>query len=118
MICKNMHFSVPPKSVTITVKPKKLKEGERAYLICESSSSNPPAKVIWQRDGTHFPAHTNSSKEGLYGGKKTVTTLELNLTSELDNSQFSCQATNNAVKKSAHDRVTLQVMCKFSFKKL
>lgn len=110
-------LSVPPRTVSINVKPKKLKEGERAYLTCESSSSNPPAKVVWQRNGIHIPAHTNSTKDGVYGGKKTVTTLELNLTSELDNVAYTCQATNSAIKKSVHDGVTLQVLCKQDFLK-
>ncbi|XP_035704569.1 nephrin isoform X2 [Folsomia candida] len=109
------HVLFPPRTVSINVKPKKLKEGERAYLTCESSSSNPPAKVVWQRNGIHIPAHTNSTKDGVYGGKKTVTTLELNLTSELDNVAYTCQATNSAIKKSVHDGVTLQVLYKPKF---
>jgi hypothetical protein len=95
----------------VTVKPRKLKEGEKAYLTCESASSNPPAKVSWWRDGMSIPSHSNSSKDGMYGGKKTLTTLELDLTSELDNVVYTCQASNTAVKKSVHDAVTLQVAC-------
>jgi len=102
---------VPPRGVSITVRPRRLREGEKGYLTCESGSSNPPAKVSWLRDGMAIPSLGNGSRDGEFGGKRSVTTLELDLTSELDNVVYTCQAYNSAVKKSVHDATTLQVAC-------
>lgn len=44
-------FPVAPETVKIRVEPDELKHGVEATLICDSSSSNPPSKVSWWKDG-------------------------------------------------------------------
>lgn len=38
--------------------------------------------------------------------------LRLNITEELNGIVYTCQATNEALKRSVHDAITLQVLCK------
>ncbi|KXJ74562.1 hypothetical protein RP20_CCG013371 [Aedes albopictus] len=45
----SVHFA--PETVKITIDPPELKPGIEATLICDSSSSNPPAIISWWRDG-------------------------------------------------------------------
>lgn len=45
------YSTVAPETVKITIDPPELKPGIEATLICDSSSSNPPAKISWWRDG-------------------------------------------------------------------
>lgn len=42
---------VAPETVRIHADPEELKPGIEATLICDSSSSNPPARVSWWKDG-------------------------------------------------------------------
>jgi len=104
---------VAPSSLKISTRPKELKEGESATLTCETASSNPPAKVTWWRDGISLSSQSNSTKDGKYDGYKTISTLALDLSSELHNAVYTCQATNPLVRRSEHEAVTLSVTCKF-----
>lgn len=106
-------FAVAPSFVNITVNPQVLKEGQRVNLTCESGSSNPAAKMSWWKDGVSIPSHSNYTLPGENKGKRSVSVLMLDLTSELDNALYTCSANNLAVKKSIHDGIALQVACKF-----
>ncbi len=100
--------------MSINPKPKKFKEGEKGYLTCESTSSNPPAKVAFLKDAQEVSAHLNQTiKDGKHGGKKTSITLELDLTSDLDGALYTCEANNAAIKQSLHNTMTLEVNCKY-----
>ncbi|KAI9583195.1 hypothetical protein GQX74_012412 [Glossina fuscipes] len=43
--------NVAPETVKIRIEPEELKPGIEATIICDSSSSNPPAKLSWWKDG-------------------------------------------------------------------
>lgn len=102
--------------MTIQSRPKKLKEGEKAYLTCESGSSNPPARVIFWKGDQQVSSHLEQIiKKGEYGGKKTSITLELNLTREMDQEIFRCESFNAAIKRSMLDSIKLDVHCKFVY---
>ena len=108
-----MYITVSPTTVNISFRPKKLKEGEKAYLTCESTSSNPPARVSFLKESQDISAHLNQTyKDGKHGGKKTSVTLELDLTSDLNGAMYTCEGNNNAIKQSVHNSLVLDVQCK------
>lgn len=99
--------------VKIRREPVELKPGIEASLICDSSSSNPPAKLSWWREGIPVQSLSNTSKPGLHGGKVSTIELKLNITEQLNGIVYTCQATNDALQQSVHDATTLVVLCKF-----
>ncbi|XP_037915549.1 nephrin isoform X1 [Hermetia illucens] len=104
----SVHFA--PETVKIRVEPDELKHGVEATLICDSSSSNPPSKVSWWKDGIPVEGINNSSKPGLWGG--TVSTLELkvNITQDMNGVVYTCQSSNEALQRSVHEAITLEVL--------
>jgi len=83
-----------------------------ATLTCDSSSSNPEARLSWWREGIPVQGITNVTKPGLHGGKVSSIVLTLDITPELNGIVYTCQATNEALQRSVHDAITLEVLCK------
>lgn len=102
---------VAPEHVKIRKEPTDLKPNEEATLICDSSSSNPPAKLSWWKEGIPVPGLSNTSKAGLHGGKVSSIELKLNITEQMNGIVYTCQAMNEALQRSVHDAITLQVLC-------
>lgn len=111
MIC--FLLLVAPETVKIRKDPAELKPNEDATLTCDSSSSNPPAKLSWWREGIPVQGLPNTIKPGLHGGKVSSIELKLNVTEQLNGIVYTCQATNDALERSVHDAITLQILCKF-----
>lgn len=101
----------------IRQEPAELKPNDLAILTCDSSSSNPPAKLSWWRDGIPIQGLINTTKPGLHGGKVSSIELKLNVTEQLNGVVYTCQATNEALQRSVHDAISLKVLCKFIFAK-
>ncbi|KAJ3642020.1 hypothetical protein Zmor_028484 [Zophobas morio] len=114
-ITMNVYF--PPDYVTIRKDPVELKPNEQATLTCDSGSSNPPAKILWWRDGILVQGLYNTTKAGLHGGTVSTIELKLNITEQLNGIVYTCQATNEALRRSALDTITLQVLYKPVFDK-
>lgn len=110
---KNLNFIVAPETVKIRVEPVELVPGAEATLICDSSSSNPPAKLSWWKDGISVEGLNNSSKPGLWGGMVSSLELKVNVTQEMNGVLYMCQSHNDALVRSVHEAVTLQVLCKY-----
>ncbi|PSN48808.1 hypothetical protein C0J52_25084, partial [Blattella germanica] len=106
----NVHF--PPDHVVIRKDPPELKTGTMATLTCDSSSSNPEARLSWWREGIPVTGVTNVTKPGLHGGKVSSIVLALDITPELNGIVYTCQATNEALQRSVHDAITLEVLYK------
>lgn len=55
----------------------------------------------------------NTSKPGLWGG--TVSTLEfkVNITQEMNGIVYTCQSANEALQRSVHEAISLDVLCKY-----
>jgi len=103
-----------PDHVRITKEPATLKPGQRATLTCDSSSSNPPAVLTWWREGILVQGATNTTRApGLHGGTVSSIKLTLNVTSDLDGVRYTCQAKNEALDRSVHDAIALDVLCKY-----
>lgn len=95
----------------IRKEPTELKPGQVATLTCESSSSNPPAKLSWWKEGIPVEGATTSMKPGLHGGMVSTIELKVNVTSEINGVVYTCQALNEALQRSVHDAFTLDVLC-------
>ncbi|XP_055619098.1 nephrin isoform X2 [Toxorhynchites rutilus septentrionalis] len=104
----SVHFA--PETVKITIDPPELKPGVEATLICDSSSSNPPAKISWWRDGIAVQGINNSSKPGLWGGTVSSLELKVNITQDMNGNVYTCQSSNEALQRSVHEAVNLQVL--------
>ncbi|XP_049307143.1 nephrin isoform X1 [Bactrocera dorsalis] len=104
----SVHFA--PEIVKIRVEPEVLKPGMEVAIICDSSSSNPPAKLTWWKDGIPIDGINNSSKPGLWGG--TVSTLEfkVNVSQEMNGVVYTCQSANEALQRSVHEAVNLNIL--------
>ncbi|XP_070068580.1 nephrin isoform X4 [Drosophila takahashii] len=109
----SVHFA--PETVKIRIEPEELRPGMEAAIICDSSSSNPPAKLSWWKDGIPIEGINNTSKPGLWGG--TVSTLEfrVNVTQEMNGQVYTCQSANEALQRSVHEAVSLDVLYRPKF---
>ncbi|KAM7342978.1 nephrin adhesion molecule sticks and stones isoform 2-T3 [Cochliomyia hominivorax] len=109
----SVHFA--PETVKIRIEPDELKPGIEATIICDSSSSNPPAKLSWWKDGIPIEGINNTSKPGLWGG--TVSTLEfkVNITQEMNGIVYTCQSANEALQRSVHEAISLDVLYRPKF---
>ncbi|KAJ8969698.1 hypothetical protein NQ317_004131 [Molorchus minor] len=106
---------IPPEHLNIRQEPKELKPNEEATLTCDSSSSNPPAKLSWWREGIPVQGLINTTKPGLHGGTVSSIEMKINVTEEMNGIVYTCQANNEALQRSVHDSVTLQVVYKPTF---
>lgn len=104
---------VAPENVKIRVEPAELVPGVEATLICDSSSSNPPAKLSFWKDGIPVEGINNASKQGLWGGTVSSLELKINVTQEMNGIVYTCQSNNEALQRSVHESVALQVLCKY-----
>ncbi|KAI4470791.1 nephrin [Holotrichia oblita] len=101
-----------PETVKIRKEPLEFKPNTQAVLTCDSSSSNPPAKLSWWREGIPVQGAINTTKSGLHGGKVSSIEIKLNITEQLNGVVYTCQATNEAMQRSVHDALVLQVLYK------
>ncbi|KAJ8943779.1 hypothetical protein NQ314_009658 [Rhamnusium bicolor] len=108
-----MSLFIPPDHVKIRQEPIELKPNEEATLICDSSSSNPPAKLSWWREGIPVQGLVNTSKPGLHGGSVSSIEMKVNVTEQMNGIVYTCQAHNEALQRSVHDAITLQVLCTY-----
>lgn len=88
--------------------------GIEATLICDSSSSNPPAKITWWKDGIPVEGVNATSKSGLWGGTVSSLDLKINVTQDMNEVVYTCQSNNEALQRSVHEAITLQVLCKYT----
>lgn len=103
---------VPPETVKISVAPKNLVPGIRAKLICDSSSSNPPAKISWWKDGIPVEGLNLANRPGLWGGSVSTLEMYVNITQDLDGSIYTCQSHNEVLQRSVHETISLDILCK------
>lgn len=97
----------------IRIEPEELVPGVEATMICDSSSSNPPATISWWKDGIPVEGVNNVSKPGLWGGTVSSLDLKVNVTQDMNGVVYTCQVSNEALQRSVHEAISLQVLCKF-----
>ncbi|XP_068144561.1 nephrin isoform X1 [Drosophila tropicalis] len=103
-----VHF--PPETVKISVVPRNLVPGLRAKLICDSSSSNPPAKISWWKDGIPVEGVNLANKPGLWGGSVSTLEMSVNITQDLDGIVYTCQSHNEVLQRSVHETISLDIL--------
>lgn len=112
-ICVIYFFLVAPENVKIRVEPEELVPGIEATMTCDSSSSNPPATITWWKDGIPVEGINNTSKSGLWGGTVSSLDLKINVTQDMNDIVYTCQSNNEALSRSVHEAIKLQVLCKY-----
>lgn len=106
-------FTVLPETLKIRIEPKALTAGTEASLFCDSSSSNPPVRLSWYRDGIPLMSEGGvTNQAGLWGGKISSTQVKLNITQDMNGVKIACQGTNEALQRSINEAIELQVLCK------
>ncbi|XP_025601953.1 nephrin isoform X2 [Athalia rosae] len=113
-----LKVNFPPDQVRITREPKEFRAGQIGRIICESSSSNPPAEMSWWKHGIPVPVTNNSTNTGLNGGFVSSVELSLELTEKMNGDLYTCQARNAALERAIHDATTLTVFYKPIFSAL
>lgn len=113
---ENFHkFLVPPLHAVIKREPTIFRAGSQGKLVCDVSSSNPEASLSWWMEGLAVTEGvTEYSRPGLHGGKVSTIELLLNLTAELDERKYTCQAINVPLQRSIDTVTKLDVQCKFA----
>ncbi|XP_071744729.1 nephrin [Lepeophtheirus salmonis] len=109
-------LSVRFKPITIAVKsdPEVPKAGKKAYLFCETGSSNPTANVIWRRnDGLSIENQGEIRvRSGPFGGNLTTNVLGIDVEARDHGVTFICEATNEELGESVNDGITMTVKYK------
>lgn len=70
--------------------------------------------MSWWREGIPVQGLINTTKPGLHGGTVSSIEMKINVTEQMNGMVYTCQANNEALQRSVHDAVTLQVLCKCS----
>ena len=99
----------PPSSVKIRLLPDIPKAGSNVTLVCETTSSSPPAKVTWWHNGERLAASATEETEGRFFGRVTTSELVMEATAAHHGAVVTCEAANDAVDKRVHDAITLGV---------
>ena len=100
----------PPSSVKIRLLPDVPKAGRNVTLVCETTSSNPPAKVTWWHNGERLTASAPAEEmEGRFFGTVTTSELVIEATARHHGAVVTCEAANEAADKRVHDAITLGV---------
>lgn len=107
------NLAVPPEVVKVRAEPKEWTVGIEGKLTCDSSSSNPPARLSWWKDGIPVQGESNFTRAGLHGGTVSSIELKMNVTQDMDGQVYTCQAANEALQRSVNDVTTLHVLCKY-----
>lgn len=107
---------VAPSHAIIRKEPTVFHAGSQGKLICDVSSSNPPAELSWWMENglTVTEGVTNYSRAGLHGGKVSTIELHLNLSAEMDGHKYICQATNVPLQRSIDTNTKLDVLCEYA----
>ncbi|XP_050093135.1 nephrin-like isoform X2 [Anopheles aquasalis] len=113
---RTLAVNFPPETVKIKIIPPELKPGIEATLICDSSSSNPPATISWWRDGIAVDGLNNATKAGLWGGWVSSLELKVNISQDMDGNVYTCQSANEALQRNVHEAIKLQVLYPPKFK--
>ncbi|XP_035786556.1 nephrin-like isoform X3 [Anopheles albimanus] len=113
---RTLAVNFPPETVKIKIIPPELKPGIEATLICDSSSSNPPATISWWRDGIAVDGLNNASKPGLWGGWVSSLELMVNISQDMDGNVYTCQSANEVLQRNVHEAIKLQVLYPPKFK--
>lgn len=64
-------------------------------------------------EGIPVKGLVNTTVPGLHGGTVSSIELKINVTEKINGVVYTCQASNEALQRSVHDGITLQVLCEY-----
>ncbi|XP_035786032.1 nephrin-like isoform X2 [Anopheles albimanus] len=99
-----------PDTAKVRIEPSELRPGIEATLVCDSSSSNPPATITWWYQGLPLEGSNGISKPGLWSGTVSSLELKLNITQDMNGHVYTCQSSNEVLQRSINVAVNLQVL--------
>lgn len=105
-----LKVSFPPKSLNITISPKVVQVGQQLVISCRSSSSNPVSELSWWSNGDEIPGIDGGVVDAEFGGKSSVSRLEITPRVADHGAIYECRATNVLLKQAVSDAVTLNVL--------
>lgn len=90
----------------------RLKRGQNVELVCKSRGGNPPAQLIWYKNGVQVRMAYRT--QGRVSENKYTFTAEAN-----DNkAKFRCEASNVMSPEPLKTEVELSVLCKYLIVKI
>jgi hypothetical protein len=100
---------VKPKEVRIITPMHNMSAGERVELVCQSSGSRPPAKIIWSKGSAQIEHVGESTSDD---GSVTTNFLAFVPSVEDNGKKLSCEATNPQFPEfRLQDGWTINVLC-------
>ncbi|KAJ7304157.1 hypothetical protein JRQ81_011686 [Phrynocephalus forsythii] len=105
-----LHVQFPPLQATITVTDKVVKRGQSMTLTCKSGSSNPPARLIWFKDGEKLNATDLGQKKAEYGGFSTSGKVTLAVSSADHGKRVECHTYSAALSEGVNTFYQLTVL--------
>jgi len=103
----------PPSGLSIQLSPPEVKVGHPLTIYCNSSSSNPPSKISWWKHSKDEVYGVDGGlAEAEFGGRRTMSRLEITPEVTDDGKIYECRATNVLLSHTVSDAVTLSVLYK------
>lgn len=99
-----------PAYVNITGHENMVRSGDSLTLTCTSGNSNPAAFITWWHGGREVHTHEDVVAPSPSGGFITTQQLDINMTAEVGQVDYMCQATNQNLLETADKVVTVNVM--------
>lgn len=84
-----------------------LRRGQTVELICTSEGGNPPAQLIWYKNGEQIRMAYRTV------GKKSVNVHTFQAQASDNKAKYKCEASNVMSLKPLTAEVTLTVLCKY-----
>lgn len=101
-----------PKEVRIITPMQNMSAGERVELVCQSSGSRPPAKIIWRKGNVEMDQIGESTSDD---GSVTTNFLAFVPSVEDNGKTLSCSAFNPQFSEfKLQDGWTMNVLCECS----
>ncbi|XP_065200589.1 nephrin-like isoform X2 [Planococcus citri] len=85
------------------------KTGDVVSVTCTTTTSNPPAEIAWTVDGHQNTNGVSTYSPGDYGGKITISTLEITIPSQKEEVKISCLGANPKMPKQSQREKHIQV---------
>ncbi|XP_072836001.2 nephrin isoform X2 [Pogona vitticeps] len=105
-----LHVQFPPLQATITVTDKVVKRGQSMTLTCKSGSSNPPARLLWFKDGKKLNATDLGQNKAEYGGFSTSGKVTLVASSADHGKRVECHTYSAALSEGVNTFYQLTVL--------
>lgn len=87
-----------------------IRKGQSVELICRSKSGNPPAQLIWYKNGEQVRMSYRTS------GRASENVYAFTADASDNKARYRCEASNVMSKSPLKAEIDMTVLCKFSYK--